>query len=72
MEEYNIDDYDLFIFDFDGTIMNTEPYHYKTYLKAIKEYKSMLEKDLKEIKETLLDIGLEPQPQQQNYYVDRK
>ena len=38
MEEYNIDDYDLFIFDFDGTIMNTEPYHYNTYLKAIKEY----------------------------------
>ncbi len=38
MEKYNIDDYDLFIFDFDGTIMNTEPYHYSTYLKAIKEY----------------------------------
>ena len=30
-----------------------------------------VKKDLEEIKETLLDIGLEPQPQQQNY-VDRK
>ena len=36
------------------------------------EVSASIEKDLKEIKETLLDIGLEPQPQQQNYYVDRK
>jgi hypothetical protein len=35
------------------------------------EVSASIEKDLKEIKETLLDIGLEPQPQQQNY-VDRK
>ena len=34
---YNIDDYDVFIFDFDGTILNTEPYHFKAYLKTFKD-----------------------------------
>ena len=34
---YNIDDYDIFIFDFDGTILNTEPYHFKAYLKTFKD-----------------------------------
>lgn len=38
MKKYNIDDYDLFIFDFDGTIMDTECYHYKSYLSALKHY----------------------------------
>ena len=34
---YNIDDYDVFIFDFDGTILNTEPYHFKAYLKSFQD-----------------------------------
>ena len=34
---YNIDDYDVFIFDFDGTILNTEPYHFKAYIKTFKD-----------------------------------
>jgi D-arabinose 5-phosphate isomerase GutQ/beta-phosphoglucomutase-like phosphatase (HAD superfamily) len=34
----NILDYDLFIFDFDGTIMDTEKYHYNAWYNAIKEY----------------------------------
>lgn len=35
MKKYNIDDYDVFIFDFDGTIMDTEGFHYKSYLRAL-------------------------------------
>jgi len=34
---FNIDDYDVFIFDFDGTIINTEPYHFKAYLKSFQD-----------------------------------
>lgn len=43
---YNIDDYDLFIFDFDGTIMDTEKYHYYSYLKAFKDYDNNIELDI--------------------------
>jgi beta-phosphoglucomutase-like phosphatase (HAD superfamily) len=32
-------EYDLFIFDFDGTILNTEPFHCKSWEKALSEYK---------------------------------
>lgn len=42
MTKYNIDDYDVFIFDFDGTIMDTEKYHYKTYLKVLNDYDSKI------------------------------
>ena len=35
----NILEYDLFIFDFDGTILNTEPFHCKSWEKALSEYK---------------------------------
>ena len=34
-------EYDLFIFDFDGTILNTEPFHCKSWGKALSEYKKM-------------------------------
>lgn len=34
---YYIDDYDVFVFDFDGTIINTEPYHFKAYLKSFQD-----------------------------------
>ena len=34
----NILNYDLFIFDFDGTLMDTEEYHYEAWLKAITFY----------------------------------
>lgn len=33
----NILDYDLFVFDFDGTLMDTEDYHRKSWENAIKE-----------------------------------
>ena len=32
-------EYDVFIFDFDGTILNTEPYHCLAWNKALSEYK---------------------------------
>ena len=44
---YNINDYDLFVFDFDGTIMDTEKYHYYSYLKAYKEFNNNIELDIK-------------------------
>ena len=31
-------EYDLFIFDFDGTLMNTEEYHYLSWKNALSEY----------------------------------
>ena len=40
MKKYNIDDYDVFIFDFDGTIMDTEGFHYKSYLEALQYFES--------------------------------
>ena len=33
----NIYDYELYIFDLDGTIIDSEPYHYQAYSKQIKE-----------------------------------
>ncbi len=33
-----IDHYDLFIFDFDGTIIDNEPIHYQCYYKTIEEH----------------------------------
>jgi D-arabinose 5-phosphate isomerase GutQ/beta-phosphoglucomutase-like phosphatase (HAD superfamily) len=36
----NILDYDLFIFDFDGTIMNTEEYHCLAWCNALSAYKN--------------------------------
>ena len=38
MTYQNILNYDLFIFDFDGTLMDTEEYHYEAWLKAIPLY----------------------------------
>lgn len=35
-----ITDFDLFIFDFDGTLMNTEEYHSKAWNEAIADYKN--------------------------------
>ena len=35
----NLLDFELFIFDFDGTIMDTEKYHCKAWNKALSEYK---------------------------------
>ena len=29
-----IQDYQLFLFDFDGTLVDTEPFHYEAYLRA--------------------------------------
>lgn len=46
MKTYNIDDYDVFVFDFDGTIMDTEFLHYCAYMKAMKTYKHDLELDI--------------------------
>lgn len=31
-------EYDLFVFDFDGTIMDTEDLHYKSWVKALENY----------------------------------
>lgn len=46
MKKFNIDNYDLFIFDFDGTIMDTEKYHYESYLKIYKEYDENINLDI--------------------------
>lgn len=35
---YKINDYDVFVFDFDGTIMDTERYHYLSWKKTIQEF----------------------------------
>ena len=35
-----ISDFDLFVFDFDGTLMNTEKYHAKAWNEAIADYKN--------------------------------
>jgi HAD superfamily hydrolase (TIGR01509 family) len=43
MTDYNdsfILNYDLFIFDFDGTILDTEPYHCLAWNKALSEHKN--------------------------------
>lgn len=45
MKKYNINDYDVFIFDFDGTIMDTEYLHYKSYLKALQYFNPKIELD---------------------------
>ena len=34
----NILNYDLFIFDFDGTLLNTEKYHCKAWNNALVKY----------------------------------
>ena len=46
MKQYNIDDYDLFIFDFDGTILDTESYHYEAYMKTFKDLGKNIELDI--------------------------
>jgi len=42
----NILAFDLFIFDFDGTIMNTEKLHCKAWNNVLKEYKSTFQMNL--------------------------
>ena len=32
---HNLNDYDLFVFDFDGTIMDTEKIHYKAWINTL-------------------------------------
>lgn len=32
---HNLNDYDLFVFDFDGTIMDTEKFHYKAWINTL-------------------------------------
>jgi beta-phosphoglucomutase-like phosphatase (HAD superfamily) len=34
----NINNYDLFLFDLDGTLINTEDIHYQSYLEALINY----------------------------------
>lgn len=38
MTKYKIEDYDVFIFDFDGTILDTECFHYQSYLKSLQDF----------------------------------
>lgn len=42
-----VEEYDLFIFDFDGTLINTEYFHYLAYINVISR---ILEKDVEEMK----------------------
>ncbi len=35
------DDYDLFIFDLDDTLVKTEKYHYKIWLETLQTYKQI-------------------------------
>jgi beta-phosphoglucomutase-like phosphatase (HAD superfamily) len=44
MKQISIYDFDLYIFDFDGTIMNTEPLHYSSYCEVL--YEMLLERNL--------------------------
>lgn len=37
MKQISLYDFDLYIFDFDGTIMNTEPLHYSSYCEVLYE-----------------------------------
>ncbi len=37
MNKIKVENYDLFIFDFDGTLINTEEFHYEAYILAISE-----------------------------------
>lgn len=37
MKHISLYDFDLYIFDFDGTIMNTEPLHYSSYCEVLYE-----------------------------------
>jgi len=43
---FNINNYDVFIFDFDGTILDTEKYHYEAYVKAFKDFDINFEIDI--------------------------
>jgi len=36
--KHSLNDYDLFVFDFDGTIMDTEKFHYKAWINIIQTY----------------------------------
>lgn len=45
MNNFKIDDYDLFIFDFDGTILDTESNHYLSYMKTFKDLGKNIEID---------------------------
>lgn len=56
MKTYNIDDYDVFVFDFDGTIMDTEFFHYSAYIKAMKTYKHNLELNIQDYFKLLHNI----------------
>jgi arabinose-5-phosphate isomerase len=35
---HNLNDYDLFVFDFDGTIIDTEKFHYKGWIKTLQKH----------------------------------
>ena len=35
---HSLNDYDLFVFDFDGTIMDTEKIHYKAWINILKNF----------------------------------
>jgi D-arabinose 5-phosphate isomerase GutQ/beta-phosphoglucomutase-like phosphatase (HAD superfamily) len=50
---------DLFVFDFDGTIMNTEPIHYQCYLQAILNYQHKYSQEDVIHKEFTYDIYLQ-------------
>ena len=45
MLKNNIDDYDIFIFDFDGTVLDTEYYHYSSYIESFKFFNKNIELD---------------------------
>ena len=50
-----IQNYDLFIFDFDGTLINTEYFHYEAYIIAISH---KINKSIEELKKILIMEGL--------------
>ena len=35
---HSLNDYDLFVFDFDGTIMDTEKFHYKAWINTLQTH----------------------------------
>ena len=37
---HSLNDYDLFVFDFDGTIMDTEKFHYKAWINILQKFVS--------------------------------
>jgi len=78
-------EYDVFIFDFDGTIMNTETYHCLAWSNALSEYKnenikiSLLEyqenfhKLDKNYSKNFLEINYKEQLEEEiNYFIQEK